>query len=60
MLFRSRIAPLAAPVDLKPRMTTVTLTLPAKVDSATLAVRVALDGDAAEITRANNRVMLQR
>ncbi|KQM64969.1 hypothetical protein ASE75_07875 [Sphingomonas sp. Leaf17] len=55
----ARIPALAAPVDLLPQTTRVTLTMPAKADPATLAVRVALDGDAAEITQGNNRVMLR-
>ncbi len=51
------IPPLAAPVDLSPRTATVRLRLPAG-SIAGLSVRVALDGDTAEVTQANNRVPL--
>jgi len=54
------IPPLAAPLDLRPRTTTVTLAIPARVNPATLTVHVALAGDEPEITQANNRVSLQR
>jgi len=56
----TRIPPLAAPLDLRPRTTIVKLAIPARVNPATLTVHVALAGDEPEITRANNRVPLQR
>lgn len=52
------IPPLAAPLDLNPKTTTVKLAVPARLDPATLTVHVALTGDEPEITQANNRVAL--
>jgi hypothetical protein len=54
------IPPLAAPLDLRPRTTTVQLAIPARIDPATLAVHLALTGDEPEITQANNHVPLPR
>ncbi len=51
------IPALEAPHDLTPRTTRVRLRLPAGA-TAGMAVRVALDGDAAEVTRQNNAVWL--
>ena len=51
----TRFAPLAAPVDLLPKVTTVRLTLPASAIGQPLSVGLALDGAPAEITLANNR-----
>ena len=54
------IPPLAAPLDLNPKTTTVRLAVPARLNPATLTVHVALTGDEPEITQANNRVALPR
>jgi hypothetical protein len=48
---------LEAPADLKPRTARVNLTLPA-TGSAGLRVRLRLEGDQSEVTRANNAVAL--
>ncbi len=56
----TRIPPLAAPHDLKPKTATVKLAVPSRLDPATLAIRVALTGDEPEITQANNSVALTR
>jgi len=56
----TRIPPLAAPLDLKPKTATVKLAVPSRLDPATLAIRVALTGDEPEITQANNSVALTR
>ncbi len=58
VLASAPVPALAAPRDLKPRTAEVTLPLPAGVKPAGLTVRVALPGDAAEVTMANNRVRL--
>ena len=50
------IPPVAAPTDLTPRTVTVRLAIPAGIDAQTLTARVALAGDAAEVTQANNIV----
>ncbi|MFN3434134.1 MAG: LamG domain-containing protein, partial [Sphingomonas sp.] len=50
------IPPIAAPTDLTPRTVTVRLAIPAGIDAQTLTARVALAGDAAEVTQANNIV----
>jgi hypothetical protein len=55
---RATIAPLAAPLDLRPRTTSVKLAIPRSARTP-LSVRVALPGDAAEITQANNSVILR-
>ncbi|MCP3735561.1 LamG domain-containing protein [Sphingomonas sp. RP10(2022)] len=52
------IPPIDAPNDLQPRTVRVRLTAP--VDPAGLTVRVALAGDAAEVTRLNNAVTVGR
>jgi hypothetical protein len=52
------LPPLAAPTDLLPHTATVTLTLPANIDPATIVARVALADDAPEVTRQNNAVAL--
>lgn len=52
------IKPLAAPLDLRPRTTTVKLAISAGVRTP-LSVRVALPGNAPEITQANNSVALR-
>ena len=49
---------LEAPVDLRPRTTVVRVTVPARIDPTSLSVRVALPGNAAEVTRLNNVVPL--
>ncbi|WP_380787852.1 LamG-like jellyroll fold domain-containing protein [Sphingomonas sp. R86521] len=54
---RATIPPLAAPIDLRPRTTTVKLAIPGRA-RAPLSVRVALPDDAPEITQANNSVTL--
>lgn len=54
VLSRVPLPVLAAPLDLRPRVARVGLTLP----RGAVAVEVALPGDAAEVTRVNNRVML--
>ena len=51
--------PLAAPVDLLPKTTVVTLALPTGVDPATVTARVSLPEDAAEVTQRNNHVPLR-
>jgi hypothetical protein len=56
----TRMPPLAAPLDLKPKTATVKLAVPSRLDPATLAIRVALTGDEPEITQANNSVALTR
>ena len=53
-LARVPLPALAAPLDQLPKTTVVPLPLGGRAADG-LAVRVALDGDAAEITRANNR-----
>ncbi len=55
---RATIAPLAAPLDLRPRTTTVKLSIPGGARTP-VSVHVALPGDAAEITQANNSVTLR-
>jgi hypothetical protein len=60
VLAHAAIPPLAAPEDLTPRTTVVRLRLPAAADRSRLVVRVALPGDAPEITRRNNQVPLRR
>ncbi len=55
---RAAIAPLAAPLDLRPRTTTVKLAIPGGARTP-VSVHVALPGDAAEITQANNSVTLR-
>jgi hypothetical protein len=60
ILATAAIAPLAAPADLLPRTTRVTLTLPSGIDPRGVVATVALPGDAAEVTRRNNRVALVR
>jgi hypothetical protein len=57
-IVRSAVPALAAPTDLTPKTATVRMTIPAGVDPATLSVRVALAGDAPEVTRLNNQVPL--
>ncbi len=58
VIARAAIPPLAAPRDLDPKTAQVRLTVPA--GGAAASVRIALDGDAREITLANNRVTLAR
>uniref|UniRef100_UPI0035CA2D09 LamG-like jellyroll fold domain-containing protein n=1 Tax=uncultured Sphingomonas sp. TaxID=158754 RepID=UPI0035CA2D09 len=58
MITSAPVPPLAAPSDLAPRTTTITLTLPAGVDPDTLIARVALADGAPEVTRQNNAVAL--
>jgi len=53
------IAAMAAPVDLAPRTTRVTLTLPAGTDPRGVEAVVALPNDALEVTRRNNRTALR-
>ncbi|AKC86692.1 LamG-like jellyroll fold domain-containing protein [Pseudoxanthomonas suwonensis] len=53
-LLRVAVPALAAPSDLLPKTTVVTLPLGGR-DPEGLYVRVALDGDAEEVTRVNNR-----
>ncbi len=55
---RATIAPLAAPLDLRPRTTTVKLAIPGGARRP-VSVHVSLPGDAAEITQANNSVTLR-
>lgn len=55
---QASIPPMPAPIDLLSVTRDVRLILPAGVDPATLTVRVALPGDAPEITRLNNAVPL--
>ena len=55
---RATIAPLAAPLDLRPRTTTVKLSIPGGARTP-VSVHVALPGDATEITQANNSVTLR-
>jgi len=52
------LPPLAPPRDLAPRTATVRLTLPGGVQAANVAVRVALPGNAPEVTMLNNSVPL--
>jgi len=54
VLATAALPPLAAPRDLRAKTATVTLALA----KGAVAVRVALPGDAAEVTRLNNRVPL--
>jgi hypothetical protein len=54
------IPALEAPLDLQPRTAKVRLTIPPGVASEGLTVRLALPGDAAEVTRMNNAVRLKR
>ncbi|MES2442760.1 MAG: LamG-like jellyroll fold domain-containing protein [Pseudomonadota bacterium] len=54
------IPALAAPIDLVPRTAKVRLTLPAGAPREGLTVRIALPGDAAEVTRMNNAVAIGR
>ncbi|PZU09856.1 LamG-like jellyroll fold domain-containing protein [Sphingomonas sp.] len=49
---------LAAPTDLTPKTATLSLALPAGVKADGVSVRLALDGDAREVTLRNNRVPL--
>jgi hypothetical protein len=58
VLATARVPDLAAPVDLLPKLATVRLTLPAGIAPQDVEVRVALPGDAAEVTRLNNVVPL--
>ena len=58
VLATAAIPALAAPVDLLPKTTAVTLTLPTGVDPSTVAVEVALPVDAPEVTKRNNRIAL--
>ena len=58
VLATARLPDLAAPTDLLPKVATVRLTLPAGVAADGVSVRVALPGDAAEVTRRNNEVPL--
>lgn len=60
ILATAAIPPLAAPVDLLPKTVRVTLTLPTGIDPRGVAATVTLPGDAAEVTRRNNRVALAR
>mgnify|MGYP006920614616 CR=1 FL=1 len=53
-----RVPDLAAPTDLLPKIATVRMTLPAGVAPSEVSVRVALTGDAAEVTGLNNSVPL--
>ncbi|MEP9401241.1 LamG-like jellyroll fold domain-containing protein [Sphingomonas silueang] len=53
------IPALDAPLDLKPRTATVRLRLPAGVAADTLTAAIALNGDAPELTRLNNRVAVK-
>jgi hypothetical protein len=55
---RAPVPDLAAPIDLLPKLATVRLTLPAGIAPAGLSVKVALAGDAPEITQINNIVPL--
>ncbi len=55
VLASAPIAPMDAPLDLKPRTVTVRVAVPA---SRAASVEVSLPGDAAEVTRRNNRVTL--
>ena len=52
----ARVPALRAPVDLRPRAATVTLTLPAGADLAGGTVSVELPRGGPEITRKNNQV----
>jgi len=56
-LARVPVPALAAPTDLQPKTTVVSLPLAGR-DPAGLYVRVALDGEGEEITRVNNRLPL--
>ena len=58
-LARAAIPPIEAPVDLKPRTVQVRMTLPAGA-SAGVTARVALAGDAPEVTMLNNAVVVGR
>jgi hypothetical protein len=58
VLASAPIAPLAAPTDLVPKTTKVSLPLPAGADRSRVSVRIALPGDAPEITMLNNTVAL--
>ncbi|MEG3147990.1 LamG-like jellyroll fold domain-containing protein [Sphingomonas sp. RT2P30] len=58
VLASAKVPNLAAPVDLLPRVATVRLNLPAGIAPQDVDVRVALPGDAAEVTRLNNVVPL--
>lgn len=49
---------LAAPADLLPKTSAVSLRLPAGVSTSGLKVRLTLDGDPVEISRRNNEVVL--
>ena len=58
VLASAPIPALAAPLDLTPKTAVVNLPLPAGADASRVTVRVALSGDAAEVTRLNNQVAL--
>jgi hypothetical protein len=58
VLASAPIPALAAPLDLTPKTAVVNLPLPAGADASRVTVRVALPGDAAEVTRLNNQVAL--
>ncbi|MBI0475368.1 LamG domain-containing protein [Sphingomonas sp. MA1305] len=58
-LARAAIPPIEAPVDLKPRTVQVRMTLSADA-SAGVTARVALAGDAPEVTLLNNAVVVAR
>ncbi|MDO6414341.1 LamG-like jellyroll fold domain-containing protein [Sphingomonas sp. BIUV-7] len=53
-----RFAALAAPVDLQPRVASVTFAVPQAARKGPLTVRLALDGDPAEISADNNSATL--
>ena len=55
---QAAIPAMAAPRDLLPVKRELRLTIPARLDPATLIVRLALPEDAAEVTRLNNAVPL--
>ncbi len=59
VLAQVAVPTLAAPADLTPRTASVRLTLPAGVDAGSVRVRLALAGDAPEVTRLNNEVPLR-
>ena len=58
ILARARVAPLEAPLDLRPRTTRVRLPLPAGTASGGLRVHVSLAPTVAELTMLNNAVTL--
>jgi hypothetical protein len=55
----AEVLPLKAPLDLTPKMATVTLALPANADYKGGSVTVESTGKLPEITQMNNRVILR-